>query len=314
MAESGVTNTRNVVDVDAKQKTEVNRLMRNPLWAEIIIYVIVLGLAVVTLVPILNVLAQSLSPSYIIAKNPFMLWPQELTFESYRYILSTSALTHAFGVSVGITVIGTGLSLLFTILAAYGLSKTKIPGNKMLMKFFVFAMLFHAGIIPTYIVVNQMLHLINTYQVMVLPYICSSYNIILMRNFFWSIPAELEESAQLDGASDLQTLWHLILPLSKPAIATIGLFYAVGHWNDFYRGLIYVNNSNMWPLPMMLRSIVVDNQMIGMGAMQDVQLQVVNPDNIKAATIIFATVPILLVYPFIQKYFTQGIMVGAIKG
>jgi putative aldouronate transport system permease protein len=288
--------------------------MRNPLWAEIIIYGTVLLLAVITIVPILNVLAQSLSPAHVIARVPFMLWPHEFSSEAYRYIFNTPILLHSFNVSVGVTVVGTALSLLVTVLAAYGLSKTKIPGNKLLMKFFVFAMLFHAGIIPTYIIINKLLHLINTYPVLVLPYLASSYNIILMRNFFWSIPAELEESATIDGASDLQILGSLILPLSKPAIATIGLFYAVGHWNDFYRGMIYLNDSTMWPLPMMLRSIVVDNQMVGMGSVPETQQRMINPDNIKAATIIFATVPILVVYPFIQKYFTQGIMVGAIKG
>ncbi|NLG24184.1 MAG: carbohydrate ABC transporter permease, partial [Clostridiales bacterium] len=195
-----------------------------------------------------------------------------------------------------------------------GLSKTHVPGNKLLMKYIVLAMLFNAGIIPTYIVINKMLRLIDTYAVLVLPFLASSYNIILMRNFFWSIPGELEESAYIDGASDLQTLWHLILPLSKPAIATIGLFYAVGHWNDFYRALMYLNNTALWPLPMMLRSIIVENKMTGMGSVGETREKFINPENIKAATIVFATVPILLVYPFIQKYFTQGIMVGAIKG
>jgi putative aldouronate transport system permease protein len=271
-------------------------------------------LAAVTILPILNVLAQSLSPAHVIVRSPFMLWPREFTTEAYNYIFKTSTLLHSFNVSAGVTGIGAALSLIVTVLAAYGLSKTHIPGNKLLMKFFVFAMLFHAGIIPTYIVINKFLHLIDKYPVLVLPYIASSYNIILMRNFFWSIPAELEESATIDGASDLQILWNLILPLSKPAIATIGLFYAVGHWNDFYRGLIYLNDSTMWPLPMMLRSIVVENHMTGMGEVAEAQQRIVNPDNIKAATIIFATAPILAVYPFIQKYFTQGIMVGAVKG
>ncbi|MCL2058999.1 MAG: carbohydrate ABC transporter permease [Oscillospiraceae bacterium] len=311
---NAVKNVRNIVDADTGKKANVSKLMRNPLYAEMIIYFIVFLLAVVTIVPILNVFAQSLSPAHVISRIPFMLWPHEFSIEAYRYIFNTPALVHSFYVSVCVTVVGTTLSLLVTVLAAYGLSKTHIPGNALLMKFFVVAMLFGAGIIPTYIVINKLLGLINTYPVLVLPYIASSYNIILMRNFFWSIPAELEESATIDGASDLQILWTIILPLSKPAIATIGLFYAVGHWNDFYRGLIYINDSSMWPLPMMLRSIVVDNQMVGMGSVPDEQQRMINPDNIKAATIIFATVPILCVYPFIQKYFTQGIMIGAIKG
>ena len=309
-----VTNTRNIIDSDANVKIRTSKLRRNPLWAEILIYSIIFLLATATILPMLNVLAQSLSPSHVISRVPFMIFPQETTLEAYSYIFKTPALLHSFGVSVGVTGIGTILSLVVTMFAAYGLSKTKVPGNKILMKIIVLAMLFHAGIIPTYIVINKGLHLIDKYPVLVLPYLANSYNIILMRNFFWSIPAELEESAYIDGASDMMTLWHLILPLSKPAIATIGLFYAVGHWNDFYRGLIYLNDSTMWPLPMMLRSIVVDNRMVGMGSLPETLQRVVDPENIKAATIIFATVPILLVYPFIQKHFTQGIMVGAIKG
>lgn len=307
-------NTRTVHGKAKMHSSSGSTLMRNPLYAQVIIYAVLFLLACATLLPILNVLAQSFSPAHVIARKPFMLFPEEFTLEAYSYLFETSALTRAFVTSVMITVIGTVLGLLITVLAAYGLSKTHIPGNKLLMKYIVLAMLFNAGIIPTYIVVNKFLHLIDTYAVLVLPFLVNSYNIILMRNFFWSIPDELEQSTHIDGASDLQTLWYLILPLSKPAIATIGLFYAVGHWNDFYRGLIYLNDSTMWPLAMLMRSIVVDNQMTGMGNVVEARQRMINPDNIKAATIIFSTVPILMVYPFIQKHFTKGILVGAIKG
>lgn len=289
------------------------RFLRNPLGVDIVIYIILVFLVAITVLPIVNVVAYSFSSPNAIAKTPFMVWPHEFTFEAYTYLFRTKVLLKAFFVSVGVTVIGTALSLGVTIPAAYGLSKVQTPGNKYMMGMVVLAMLFGAGVIPLYIVLTK-LKLINTYYVLVLPYIASPFNIILMRNFFWSIPGDMEDSARIDGASDPRILVNIILPLSKAVIATIGLFYAVGHWNDFWRGLYFINDTSKWPLPNFLRSVVVDNQMTGMGATGDVQRRFVSPENTKAATIVFATVPILLVYPFVQKYFVQGIMIGAIKG
>jgi putative aldouronate transport system permease protein len=218
-------------------------------------------------------------------------------------------------VSFSITVIGTAGSLALTISSAYGLSKTQVPGNKFFMWYIIVAMLFNAGIIPTYYIVNNVLNLTDTYAALVIPFLASPFSIILMRNFFWSIPAELEESMMIDGASYLTMLWRLVIPLSKAAIATIGLFYAVGHWNDFFRGLIYIRDNSKWPLPVLMRGIVIQQQYHNMENFNTMALrQVLNPDNIRAATIIFSIVPVLMVYPFIQKYFTKGIMIGAVKG
>ena len=291
------------------------RLAPNPWWANIIIYSLLFIGGIITLIPLWTVLMRSVSPSHIIVQYPILIWPKEFTFQAYIYILKTSTLIRSFGITVYITVVGTALSMICTILAAYGLSKTNLPGNRILMNLVVIAMLFHAGIIPTYLVVRQ-LGLIDSLWALILPVLISPFNLILMRNYFWSIPAEMEDSAKIDGASVFRTLWSILIPLSLPAIATISLFYAVAQWNNFFTALFYINDNTKWPLQLLLRSIIMDNSMRGMGSLQDTieVRRIVNPENIRAAVIVFVTVPILFVYPFIQKYFVQGIMIGAIKG
>ena len=182
------------------------------------------------------------------------------------------------------------------------------------MGFIVFAMLFHAGIVPTYILINK-LGLIDRIGALILPGAVSPFNLILMRNYFWSVPTEIEDSARIDGANEWSVLWRIVVPLSMPAISTIGLFYAVGHWNAFFNALFYINDNRKWTLQLLLRSIIIETNFQGMGsATGEVRERFLNPANIKAATIIFATVPILAVYPFLQRYFVQGIKMGAIKG
>ncbi|MET9023304.1 carbohydrate ABC transporter permease [Actinopolymorpha sp. NPDC004070] len=294
-----------------------SQLDRNPWWADTLIHVVLVVLGLLTLLPMLNMLARSASSSVGIAAHPLMLFPSGFTIEAYHYIFETPVLMRSFGITVFATLVGTGLNLFFTTTAAYGLSKTYIPGYRLLMWIVIVPMLFGAGLIPTYLLLKN-LGLINSVWVLVLSGLVSPFNLILMRNFFWSIPAEVEESARIDGASDLQVLWHIVLPLSKPVLATIGLFYGVGHWNDFFTGLFFLTDSSKWPLQVVMRSIIIDQSMLGMGGMnaptQDLQRMVISAENIRAATIIFSTVPILLAYPFLQRYFVKGIILGAVKG
>ncbi|WP_020579267.1 ABC transporter permease subunit [Actinopolymorpha alba] len=294
-----------------------SRLERNPWWGDTIIYLVLVFLGLVTLLPMLNVLARSLSSSAAISANPLMLVPYSWTLDAYQYIFETPVLMRSFGITVFVTVVGTALNLLFTTTAAYGLSKTYIPGYRFLMWLVIIPMLFGAGLIPTYLLLKN-LGLINSVWVLVIYGLVSPFNLILMRNFFWSIPNEIEESARIDGASDLQVLWHIVLPLSKPVLATIGLFYGVAHWNDFFTGLFFITDSSKWPLQVVMRSIIIDQSMLGMGGgtapTADLQKLVISADNIRAATIIFSTVPILLAYPFLQRYFVKGIILGAVKG
>jgi putative aldouronate transport system permease protein len=313
--------TRMDPDAGLVSSKEVTRrrsaLDRNPWWADAIIYTVLVLLGLLTLLPMLNMLAKSFSGSSAIAEHPLMLVPQAWTLDAYQYIFETPVLMRSFGITVFATVVGTALNLLFTTTAAYGLSKTYIPGYRILMWIVIVPMLFGAGLIPTYLLLKQ-LGLINSVWVLVVYGLVSPFNLILMRNFFWSIPREIEESARIDGAGDLRTLWHIILPLSKPVIATIGLFYGVAHWNDFFTGLFFLTDSSKFPLQVVLRSIIIDQSMLGMGGSNapnnDLQQIVVSADNIRAATIIFSTVPILLAYPFLQRYFVKGIILGAVKG
>lgn len=290
---------------------------RNPFWADAIIWVVLVFLTLVTLLPMMNVLARSLSDAPQIASNPGMIWPRGLTLEAYRYIFDTPVLIRAFGVSVFVTVVGTALNMTVTTMAAYGLSKTDLPGHRIMMWFVIMPMLFSAGLLPTYMLIKD-IGLMNSVWVLVVWGMVSPFNLILLRNFFWSIPQEVEEAARLDGASDLRTLWDIVLPLSKPVLATVSLFYAVGHWNDFFTGLFFITDNSKWPLQVVLRTIVVDQSMMNMGGSGsptgDATRLVVSTENITAASIIFAVVPILLVYPFLQRHFVKGIMLGSVKG
>ncbi|MFD0716854.1 carbohydrate ABC transporter permease [Paenibacillus sp. GCM10027626] len=306
---------------DTNEIKLINRpqlLDRNPAWVQALIYLILIALALITLLPVLNVFAMSLSEAHAIYEHPLMLVPYSFTLEAYHYIFSTSILLRSFSVTVFATVVGTFFNLAMTITGAYALSKTKMPGNKTLLWICIFPMLFGPGLIPSYMLLKS-LDLLNSIWVLVVSGLVVPFNLILMRNFFWSIPDELEEAMRIDGASEMGILWRMIIPLSKPAIATIGLFYAVGHWNDFFTGLFFITDNTKWSLQVLLRSIVIDMNALNMRGVstavsQDSAKVMLTPENIKAATIIFAVVPILLVYPFLQKYFVKGIMLGSVKG
>ncbi|MFF2480327.1 carbohydrate ABC transporter permease [Paenibacillus sp. NPDC058071] len=291
-------------------------LNQNPWWAQTIIYIILLFLGLITFIPILNVLALSFSEASQIRLHPMMLFPREFTLSAYKYIFGTPVLTNSFLITVFVTVAGTFFNLLFTAAAAYGLSKTKLPGYTFFTWVIIIPMLIGAGLIPYYILMKS-LGLVDTLWVFIIGGLVSPFNFVLMRNFFWSIPEALEESASIDGASELTILMKIILPLSKPVLATVGLFYAVGHWNDYFTGLIFINDNALWPLQVVLRSIIIDQNMMNMGAIPivtDPSKMVITPENIKAAAIIFAIVPIMVTYPFLQKYFVKGIMIGSVKG
>ena len=290
----------------------------NPLYAQCIIYGVLIVASIVCLYPLLNTLAKSFSEAHAIYDNPMMIIPGSLTLEAYKYIFKTPVVLKSLAVTVFATVVGTILNLLFTITCAYSLSRVQAPGSKIMLWIVVIPMLFGAGLVPVYILLGD-LNLLNSVWVLIIPSLLSPINALLMRNFFWSIPDSLSESAMIDGANELGILFHIILPLSKPIIATIGLFYAVGHWNDYFTGLYFITDNTKWPLQVLLRSIIVDFNTASMGSIDFTSMVgpdkiVLQPDNIKAACIIFSTIPIVLVYPFLQKYFVRGIIVGAVKG
>jgi putative aldouronate transport system permease protein len=301
----------------AQRRRRARAADQNPRYAEFIIYGVLLIAALVTLLPMVNVLSRSLSTGAMVSKHPGMLYPRGFTLDAYRYIFDTPVLMRSFGISVFVTVVGTFFNMVVTTMAAYGLSKTDLPGHRFMMWMVIMPMLFSAGLLPTYMLIKDV-GLLNSIWVLVIWGLVSPFNLILLRNFFWSIPTEVEEAARLDGASDIRTLWDIVLPLSKPVLATVSLFYAVGHWNDFFTGLFFITDNSKWPLQVVLRTIVIDQSMMNMGGSNsptgDMTRMVTSSESITAASIIFAVVPILLLYPFLQRHFVKGIMLGSVKG
>lgn len=273
--------------------------------------IVLLGLVgVLALLPFLFVIAGSFATEAELTRRSFFLWPEEFTLGSYEAILQTPAFLRAMATTIGVTATGTVIQLALTVCMAYPLSKRALPGRNIILSLVVFTMVFSAGMIPTFLVVKD-LGLLDTWWALILPMAVNPFSLIIIKNFFQELPAELEESAKIDGATELRILWSILLPLSKPVLATFALFYAVGIWNDFMSPLLYLNDNRMWTLQMFLRQVTVASQ-----AMLD------NPDpsyippsqGIKFAVVVVATIPILLFYPFLQKHFAKGILIGSVKG
>lgn len=271
-----------------------------------------LGLiALVCILPFLYVLAVSFTAPHIVAQGGFILFPKEFSLAAYKYIFSTNTLVRSLGVSVYVTVLGTLINLTLTSLLAYPLSRRHLRGRKWMMLGILFTMLFSGGLIPTYYVVKS-LHLIDSLWSLMIPTAISAFNLIILKNFFQQIPDGLEDAAKIDGCGDVGILLRIVLPLSLPAIATFGLFYAVDHWNRYFQAVMYINDNTKWPVQVLLREIVINaSSRIGDTSIEEMYIQ---PLTIKMAVIVFATVPIIAIYPFLQKHFAKGVMLGSVKG
>lgn len=239
-------------------------------------------------------------------------WIDEFTLDGYRYIFSTQTLPRSLVNTTYITVLGTLLKLLVTSLMAYALAETSLPGRKLILNMVIFTMLFGGGMIPTYFVVRST-GLMNSLWSLVIPGLVSPFNLIVMKNFFQGIPQELRESARIDGCHEMTLLFRIILPLSTASLATFGLFYAVGLWNTYMSALLYIPDNTKWPIQVLLRQIVYVSSSIGDDSEITSEVALLS-QSIKMAVILVATVPIVCVYPFLQKHFTKGILVGAVKG
>ncbi|WP_409344406.1 carbohydrate ABC transporter permease [Paenibacillus sp. MBLB4367] len=273
------------------------------------VFMTVLGLSM--LFPFVHILAKSLSDdSYVLAKEVTLL-PKGFHLGSFEYVLNNKQYLLSFGNSVFITVVGTLLSMIITIMAAYPLSKQGMPGKRVIMLLYVITMFFSGGIVPTYLVVRE-LALTNTLWSLIWPTVLVPFNLILLRSFFSSIPEALEESAKMDGATHTRTLISIYLPLSLPSIATVSMFYAVMYWNNFFNALMYITDRKLIPLQVYLMQIIQDESNVSMSDVEALMHSA--PESIRAATIILAIVPILIVYPFVQRFFVQGVMLGAVKG
>lgn len=265
------------------------------------------------LLPFVYIIAGSFADSEQMLSQSMAFFPSKFSLEGYRYIFSTSTISWSVIVTVYITLLGTLINLVLTTLMAYALAKRQLPGKRIFMLLVLFTMLFNGGMIPTFLVVRSM-GLLDTLWSLMIPNAINAFNLIVLRSFFQNIPSELEEAAQIDGCSEPGLLPRIIIPLSLPAIATFGLFYAVNHWNTFFHALMYINDADKWPIQVWLRQIVIMSSG-GVGDSQSMDDGVVPPaEVIKMAVIVISTVPILMVYPFLQKHFAKGVMLGSVKG
>ncbi|MEK3912827.1 carbohydrate ABC transporter permease [Paenibacillus sp. FSL H7-0331] len=273
-------------------------------------------IGIITVFPLYYVFIISFTDPYeYLQKSGFVLFPQSWSLGSYRYLLDTDTFKNATLVSTFLATVGTGLSLIFTSAMAFGISRKRLRGRRILMLMILLTILFNPGIIPNYIVVRD-LGMINSVWSLIIPVLISGWNAILMKSFFDSIPVELEDAAMIDGCNDIGTFFRIVLPLSAPALAAFGLFYSVGYWNTFFNAILFINDYTKVPLQVVLRTMLIDSETStgGASAAEMVSENQLPKQTIKMAAVVIATVPILAVYPFLQKHFAKGVMLGSVKG
>lgn len=274
------------------------------------VVIIILGIiGLLILVPLMSVVSISLTPLHEVLKNGgFIIIPKSITLDAYKTLLSEDLMPRAFGVTLFITVVGTLINMILSVLMAYPLSRKQLPGRKFFTLYIVFTMLFSGGLIPTYVVVKS-LGLIDSVWAMIIPSAIWTFNVLVIKSFFENLPEELFESARIDGANEFSVLFIIVIPLSIPVMMTIGLFYMVGHWNEFWAAVLYIGDRKLHPLQVVVRAMLLQSQ----NALENVEVTLPS-ETLKMAAVIFASAPIIIVYPFIQKYFVKGLMLGAIKG
>ena len=280
--------------------------------ANVVIYILLTLIAVIMVIPFIYVIAASFATEAEIQTRPIFFIPDSPTLDAYARIFDMNDMGtrvfHSLLISVCVTAIGTFINLFFTTTMAYGLSRSNLIGKKPLLNMVLFTMVFGGGMIPLFLVVKG-LGMYDTYAALILPGAISAYNMIIVRNFFMELPRELEEAASIDGCSDIGIFIKIALPLSLPCLATFGLFYAVGHWNNYFGALLYLEDSTKFPFQLVLRNIVMQT-----AETQTDPNALIPEDTLKMAVIVIGTVPILIVYPFLQKHFAAGVMVGAVQG
>ncbi|GIN72268.1 sugar ABC transporter permease [Bacillus sp. J14TS2] len=282
----------------------------------IVIYTIAVMIIIIVLYPLIFVVSASFSEPTKILSGEVWLYPKGFTLDAYAQVFQDGRIWNSYKNTVVYTVLGTFINLVLTTLLAYPLSRKDLPGRNIFMLIIVFTMFFQGGIIPTYLIV-QNLEMIDTIWAMVIPNAIATYNVIVMRTFFQSsIPWELQEAALIDGCGDFKLFLKIVIPLSKPIIAVMVLFYAVGHWNSYFDALIYLDRDGLYPLQIILREILIQNQSAMENAVMDFEMvnQVMLAESMKYAVIVIASLPVIVMYPFVQKHFVKGVMIGSIKG
>ncbi|MNQ92450.1 Inner membrane ABC transporter permease protein YcjP [compost metagenome] len=270
--------------------------------------------ALVTLFPLYYVIIVSLTPYIEVLKNGgFVIWPEHWTLQAYKEVFQSARIPQALKITVFITIVGTALNLVVTTLLAYPLAKKSVPGRNAILMAIFFTMIFSGGIIPLYIVVRT-IGLYDSVWALIVPGMVSTFNLLIVKTYFENLPAEVEEAARVDGCGELATLWRIVLPLSAPIMATIGLFYGVAHWNEYFKGLYYISDKTLMPMQVVLRSMIQTPNISTELSLNSLVLDALPPETIKMAVVVVATLPMLIIYPFLQKYFVKGTMLGSIKG
>ncbi|MFD0959994.1 carbohydrate ABC transporter permease [Paenibacillus chungangensis] len=291
-------------------------LLRKPSLFTIVNGSLLILICMLVLYPLLFILGASISDAGAVLSGEMWLWPIDVSFVGYEKVFGNSDLLTGYGNTILYTIVGTAINLIMTIMAAYPLSQPKFYGRNLIMAIIVFTMFFSGGLIPTYMVVRD-LGLTNTMWALIIPNVVSVYNILIMRTYFQSsIPGEILEAASIDGSSDIRTLLRIVMPLSMPIMAVMLLFYAVGHWNSYFSALIYLTDRSLYPLQIFIREILIQGQMEEMvNAADSSHAQtIMDEEAVKYALIVVTNLPIFLLYPFLQKYFVKGVMIGALKG
>ena len=271
----------------------------------------IFGLIVV--MPFLHTIARSLSAELPILRNEVSIWPVHLTTDAYRRLLRGDYFWRAYKNTLLITTVGTTLQMIITVITAYPLSRRYLPGRNFLMTLVIIVIIFPPGLIPFYLAVRGF-GLIDSYWAMILPYAFSSFNMIVLKSYFQALPTELEESAIIDGANDLQVLWRIMLPLALPVIVTLTLFYMVANWNLFLPAIFFINDGRKQPLQVLLRDLIWSYQLMTETAPSEELERMAGMEALKASSVILTALPMLAAYPFLQRYFIKGITLGAIKG
>ncbi|MGD0006750.1 MAG: carbohydrate ABC transporter permease [Anaerolineaceae bacterium] len=294
-------------------KEKIMLMSRGEKIQNVINWILLIGIGLICIFPVYYVLAVSLTSMESFNKFGFQLIPSQLSLDAYWQILDQDLIPRAYMNSILITVAGTIINMVLTILMAYPLANKRLPGRNIILSGVLFCLIFSGGLIPSFILVRT-LGLTNTYWSVILPDAIWSWNVLILKNFFESVPTELLEVARIDGANEFVIMRDIVMPMSKPALATIGLFYAVAHWNDFFSPFMYLTNPRMQPLAVVLRSILRElTGLAGMPTNVD-RARMAPNDGVRMAAVFLSIIPILLIYPWLQKYFTKGIMLGSIKG
>ena len=274
-------------------------------------YIFLTVLSLTMFLPFLNVIAQSLSSAGAIDRGEVLFWPVEITTQYYKYVFEDVSIWRAFGISVYITVLGTAINLAATATLAYPLSRQEYVGRRLVLMVILLTMIFSAPLIPQFILMRE-IGLVNTLWALMIPTAISAFNLFVLRSFFAQLPTELIDSSRIDGCGELRTLWSIVLPLSKPALATVGIFYSVTNWNKYMDALYYINDRAKYPLQVKLRELLITDDLSDTGNLA-FEITSQSVQGVQMAVILVATIPIIMIYPFLQRFFIKGMLIGSIK-